>query len=201
MTAGVRKLNRRPESGMHRQQFAGIRITRLIVAAVLVAAGMPSLASADDVAIGTATATVVAAITVSATATLDFGTVYQGVPVAIANDNASAAIFTITGSASANILIFFQLPEYLSLSDNSDRMDIVFDATDCSVDSTGSGTPGGAWGGGWPDVSPHALPSGTAIGGGGATSVYLGGTVRPRIGQKAGSYEADIVITVAYEGT
>ncbi len=186
---------------MHRQHFAGIPNRRTLISLGATLLLTAASTTADDVAIGSATATVVQAITVSATASLAFGTVYQGVPVAIANDDADAGIFTIAGSGGARVLIYFQLPEYLSLSDNSDRMNIVFGATGCSIDSTGSGNPGGAWGGGWPDISPYSVPSGTAIGGGGTTSVYLGGTVYPRIGQRAGSYEADIVITVAYEGT
>lgn len=186
---------------MHRRHFASDTIRRLIFGVCVAFTFGPTAGVADDVAIGSATATVVAAITVSATAPLAFGTVYQGVPVAVANDDADAATFTITGSGGARVLIYFQLPEYLSLSDNSDRMNIAFGATSCSIDSTGSGNPGGAWGGGWPDVSPYSVPSGTAIGGSGTTNVYLGGSVYPRIGQRAGSYEADIVITVAYEGT
>lgn len=186
---------------MHRQQFAGVQIRWLLVSLGLALSLRSGSTRADDVAIGSATATVVQAITVSATSPLAFGTVYQGVPVAIANDDADAGIFSVSGSGGAPVLIYFQLPEYLSLSDNTDRMNIVFGPTDLAIDSTGSGSPGGAWGGGWPDINPYAVPSGTAIGGGGATSVYLGGTVYPRIGQRAGSYEADIVITVAYEGT
>ncbi|MCH7948739.1 MAG: hypothetical protein IIC66_13175, partial [candidate division Zixibacteria bacterium] len=89
---------------------------------------------AQDVAVGQATATVLATLAVSSTAALAFGNVYQGISGSIANNNASAGIFAITGAASAGISIFLALPDYLALSDGSDRMTISFSSTDASVD-------------------------------------------------------------------
>lgn len=187
---------------MHRQHASLLsKKTLWLVAALACVAGV-STVRAQDVAVGAATATVLTVLTVSADATLAFGNVYQGVPTTIANNNSSAAIFTIAGAAQSGILIYFQLPEYLSLSDNSDRMTVVFGATDCSVDSTAVGDPTQMNASrGWQNVNPHAIPSGTAVGGGGQTNIYLGGKVYPSAGQKAGSYSADIILTVAYEGT
>jgi len=187
---------------MHRQHASLLtKVVLILGAALAFAAGVTSV-HAQDVAVGSATATVLTVLTVSADGSLAFGNVYQGVPTTVANNSSSAAIFTIAGAAESGILIYLQLPEYLSLSDNSDRMTVSFGPTDCSVDSTGAGDPSLMNAGrGWQNVNPRAIPSGTAVGGGGQTNVYLGGKVYPSPGQKAGSYSADIILTVAYEGT
>jgi hypothetical protein len=158
------------------------------------------LATGQDAAVGQAQATVLAVLQVTAASPLEFGEVMQGVRKSIANSNDSAAIFEISGEAGAGIEAYLQLPEYMSLSDNSDRMRISFGATDCSIDTTGAGSPSGmAAGDGWQNENPYNLPSAIVIGGSG-TDFYLGGTVWPSVGQKAGSYSADIIITVAYNG-
>lgn len=156
---------------------------------------------AQDVAVGQATATVLATLTVSATATLAFGNVYQGVSSTIANNNASAGIFAITGAASSGISIFLALPNYLALADGSDRMTISFSSSDASVDSLGGGDPTAMAGGsGWQNTNPHNLPAGAVIGSGGTTNLYLGGKALPAIDQTAGAYTGDIILTVAYTG-
>jgi hypothetical protein len=174
--------------------------TRLIVAAALVAfAFVPAQINAQDVATGSATATVLTALAVTATQALQFGNVYQGVPVTVANSDALAGIFTITGDGTAGVSIDLELPDYLSLSDNSDRMVVSFSSTDASVDSTGNVDPA-AFGVGWQNVDPYAIPAGTAIGGGGTSALFLGGQVFPAVNQSAGAYSADVVLTVAYNG-
>lgn len=155
---------------------------------------------AQDVAIGSATARVLANITVTSLSPLDFGDIFQGVPKSVENNEAEAAIFTITGQAGAGITIYLQLPEYLSLSDGSDRLNIVFGSNDVSVDTTGAANPAGMVGAnGWQNVNPYNLPA--AVVGSVGTDIYLGGSVNPSINQKAGSYSGDIIITAAYDGT
>ena len=156
---------------------------------------------AQEVAIGSATATVLAAVTVTATSVMAFGDVFQGVPKTIANNDATAGVFSISGQADAGIAVYFQLPEYLALSSGSDRMQITFSSTDCSVDTTGADDPTTMAGTqGWQDTDPRSLP-GTIIIGSGGTSVYLGGKVVPSLFQSAGSYSGDIILTVSYNGT
>ncbi len=171
----------------------------LLVVLLLLAVAPPT--EAQEVAIGTATATVLSAVTVTATAALAFGNVYQGVTASIANNNASAAIFTISGQANAGVTLYFQLPEYLTLTTGGDRMNISFSATDASIDTTGANNPATMAGTkGWQDTDPRGLPSTATIGSAG-TSVYLGGKVYPSAFQQAGSYSADIILTVSYNGT
>ena len=42
---------------------------------------------------------------------------------------------------------------------------------------------------------------GVVIGGAGQTGLFLGGAVNPSVDQTAGAYTADIILTVAYNGT
>jgi len=101
-----------------------VALALIIAAIALVLAG--SGAWSQEVAIGTATATVLAAVTVAATSALAYGDVFQGVPKAVANNAAAAGIFTISGEADAGATLYFQLPDYLVLSDGSVRMGISF---------------------------------------------------------------------------
>mgnify|MGYP000275957721 CR=1 FL=1 len=71
-----------------------------ILAFVLVSS---SSVMAQDVATGSATATIVTALTVTATSPLAFGTTYQGVQKTIARTVAEAGIFTIGGQANSGI--------------------------------------------------------------------------------------------------
>ena len=151
---------------------------------------------------GSATARIMTILAVTATQDLGFGNVYMGIPNSIGyNDDDSSAIFTITGEASAGINLQLILPEYLSLANGSDRMIIVFSATDAAVDTT-TVTPATVTGAdGWIDQNPRALPVGAVIGASGTTCVYLGGKVIPSVSQKAGTYNGDIVLSVAYNGS
>jgi hypothetical protein len=129
---------------------------------------------------------------------LSFGDILQGVSTAVANNDAHAAIFTIAAESNAGISIYMQLPEYLSLSDGSDHMPIIFRSTDASIDTTGAGDPAGMNGSdGWQNVNPYSLPSAAIVGFNG-TNIYLGGSVTPSINQKAGNYVGDVVVTVSY---
>jgi hypothetical protein len=81
----------------------------------------------------------------------------------------------------------------------SDRMTILFGPTDASVDTTSAGDPTNPSISGWLNVDPYDLPSAAVIGSGG-TDLYLGGKVLPSPNQMAGDYEAEIVLTVSYNG-
>lgn len=175
----------------------------LVIGLIAALALMPATGMAQDVAVGTAQATILAAITVTATQALDFGDVLQGVATTVDKTTAaSAGVFTITGESGNGISMYMQLPDYLALADNSDRMVISFSTTDANVDlgGTSAADPSAflpAMGNA--DEDPHNLTDGVLTG---ATSyIYLGGKVIPSIDQKAGSYSGDIILTVAYNGT
>lgn len=165
----------------------------------LLASFSANTAQAQDVANGTATATVQTALAVSATASLVFGTVYQGVAKAVPEADANAGIFTITGQGLASLSWFLSLPEFMATSTGNDRMTIAFDATDAAIDTTGNVDPT-SFGTGFLAQDPYSLPT-APVGGGGTSALFLGGTITPSVNQTAGAYTADITLTVAYDGT
>ncbi|UCC43960.1 MAG: hypothetical protein JSU65_12735 [Candidatus Zixiibacteriota bacterium] len=176
---------------------------RLIVLSVAVLGLLGSSAVyAQDVAVGSATATVQAVLSVTATSALAFSTVYQGIPKSIANNNASAGVFTITGQGGAGVAVYMQLPDYLSTATGDDRMVIAFSTSDASMDST-SNTDPTSFGSGWQNTDPHNFPAATTVGtvGQNQSAIFLGGKVIPTVDQAAGAYTGDIVLTVAYNGS
>ncbi len=158
----------------------------------------------QEVANGLAIANVLASLSVVATQPLDFGNVFQG--VAKSQDETSdlnSGIFTIAGSANANISVYLQLPEYLALADGSDRMAIAFSTTDATysvLDAAAPSTPSAPGAGAQLDQNPRVL-AGTAVGAGGFSQIFIGGRVIPSVNQTAGGYAGDIICTVAYTGT
>ena len=176
-------------------------IWKIIVLLLTMSFLMVASVTAQDVAVGQATATVQTPLTVTATAALAFGTIFQGVPVSVVETNASAGIFTMTGQAGSGISLFLQLPEYMSTATGDDRMVISFSTTDCAIDTTANADPT-TFGSGWVNQNPFNLPSGVIIGTASTqTALFLGGQVRPSVDQTAGAYTADIILTVAYNGT
>ncbi|KAA3636182.1 MAG: hypothetical protein DWP97_03235 [Calditrichaeota bacterium] len=158
--------------------------------------------SAQDVSNGTATANVQTALTVVATQDLQFGTVFQGVAKTVANDDAaSAGIFTITGSPAAGISAYITLPQYIATASGDDRMNIAFQTSDLSIDTTSNADPS-TFGDGWADVDPNNVPNGLVIGSDATshTMLFLGGRVIPSVDQLAGAYSGNIIVTVAYNG-
>jgi len=173
------------------------------LAATLVFIGSSCPSYAQDVANGMAVANVLTALAVTAVQDLNFGDVFQGVGKTVPNNDAlNSGIFVITGEGSAGISVYIQLPPYLATATGDDRMDIAFEATDCSIDSTGNSDPS-TFGDGWPNVDPYNLPGNLVVGSAvpSQTAIFLGGEVTPSVDQVSGPYSGDIVVTVSYTGT
>lgn len=183
-----------------KQMKAGI-FSPYLAATLLAIVAFESFSQAADNDTRSSTGTVVSAITVAATQSLEFGNVLQGVPKSIGNnDNDSSAIFTITGDVDAGISLYLILPEYLTVSGGSDRMTITFDATSLSIDTIGTASPSTVVGD-FVNINPRAIPGGIDLGSSGTSKVFLGGKVIPSINQKAGAYSGDLVLSVTYDGT
>lgn len=185
-----------------------MKSTCALLAMVLLVAFMgTSNVMAQDVANGSATATVVTALTVTATSPLAFGIVYQGVPKSISKNVADAAIFDIAGQANADLLLYLSLPEFVATSSGDDRMVISFTATDADIDTGLAAQPGDptSFISGWAGEDPHNLmgvAGGTpCLGDGGFCAIFVGGKVIPTLDQTAGAYTGDLILTVAYQGT
>jgi len=178
--------------------------TVAVIAAMLI---NPVALMAQDVASGLVTATVVTPLTVTATSPLAFGTVYQGVPKSVDKNTADAAVFDIAGQANADLLLYLSLPEFLATASGDDRMTVVFADNVCDIDTGLAAQPGDptSFAGGWQGEDPHNLmgvAGGTpCLGDAGYCAIYIGGKVVPTLDQTAGSYTADIILTVAYDGT
>lgn len=176
--------------------------------AVLAAVCFASQAAmAQDVATGSVTATVVTALTVAATSPLAFGTVYQGVPKSISKNVAEAAIFDIAGQANADLLLYLSLPEFMATATGDDRMTVAFGIATADIDTALAAQPGDptSFTDGWAGEDPHNLmgvAGGTpCLGDAGFCAIFIGGKVIPTLDQTAGAYSADIILTVAYDGT
>lgn len=173
----------------------------IVTAAVLVIA-FSGAAQGQDVATGQALANVLAALTVVAVQPLDFQNVFQGIAkIQDQTDDALSGIFSIGGQGSAGISVYLTLPQYIALTDGSDRMTIAFRTTDATVDTMNLSPSTVTIADGWVDVDPNNLPNTLVVGQGGATNVYLGGRVVPSVDQTAGAYSGDIICNVAYTGT
>jgi len=175
--------------------FPGVALTL----ALLVMTGGSSL-YAQDVAVGQATATVLAVLQVTADHDLAFGDILQGVPAdASKTVIAEAGVFTITGEAGSEVSLYLQLPDYLWNATNTDRLVISFSSTDADID-TSDGTPAAHGAGEIVNQDPHNL-SDTPLGAAANNlKIFLGGTVFPTVDQRATAYTADIVLTAAYTG-
>lgn len=175
---------------------------RSIIIAVLTVVMVAGSSYSQDVANGQATATVQAALAVTAAQALQFGNVFQGVAkIQDETDDALSGIFNITGQGSAGITIFLTLPQYMALASGADRMTVAFGTTDAAVDTMNVTPSTVVAGDGWIDQDPNHLPAGLVIGQAGQTNVYLGGRVIPSVDQSAGAYTGDIICIVAYDGT
>ena len=133
-----------------------------------------------------------AAQTITVNNDLVFGDIFPGIPKTIDKSNAgSAAEFHVAGTAGDEISIDFTLPTYMSQS--GFNMQMIFNETDCAMDS--SATPDQS-NPGHDDLDPwHTMTYNLGLNG---LTIWLGGTVVPKLSQINGSYTASIVLTVAY---
>ncbi len=175
-----------------------------LIAAVVLFTIMASFtpAKAQEVGVGSATATVLAALQVVASQALAFGTsVLQGVPVSVAPADAACGHFTITGATTQELSVNLQLPDYLwhGTASEEDRMVITFSSTDMIVDPDVAGVPGTPTVNALPASDPYNIADVTPLVAG-TVHLFLGGTILPAVDQRIGAYTADIVCTVAYTG-
>ena len=133
-----------------------------------------------------ATANVLSAITVTGT-NLAFGNVTPGVNKTVAITDAGAGQFVVTKAAATSVALTFTLPTNLANGANN--------------------LPIGTWTGGWNNTANSAAgatgftpsASATTVPSGGASLwVWVGGTVSPNVAQVAGTYQANVVMQVAY---
>ncbi len=124
-----------------------------------------------------------------------FGNVFPGIPKTITKYTAGAAAeFLVTGTAGSEISIDFTLPTYMSQS--GFNMQMIFTETDCSFDARATPSQSAPE---WDDQDPWVTLY-DRLGSSGLT-IWLGGTIVPKLYQRSGAYSASIVLTVAYTGS
>jgi hypothetical protein len=175
----------------------------LVVLVMGVCAMMSTSAVAQDVANGSATATVQAVLQVTSVQALNFGTVYQGVPKTVGvTDDANTGILQIMGEAGAQVAMYLEMPEYMGTATGDDRMNIAFSSTDATIGILAASTPSVPGAGATVGEDPHNLGA-YALGTpapDNLAKLFLGGSVFPSVDQAAGAYTADIILTAAYTG-
>jgi hypothetical protein len=156
-----------------------------VLVALVVAAGSVRAQSATIAA----TATVVTPITVTGTAPLAFGNVFQGVNKTIAFSDATSGRFSLAGYLNSQVAMTFTLPATLASGANTmpiNTYDVRVNGTNSTVGTTAltvtSGTP----------VLSNFV--------GGSLFVFIGGRVQPGAAQAAGAYTGSIVLSAAYTG-
>lgn len=137
----------------------------------------------------------VPAQTITINNNLLFGNVFPGIPKAATKYTAGAAAeFLVTGTAGSEISIDFTLPTYMSQT--GFNMQMIFTETDCSFDTRATPSQSAPE---YDNQDPWSTLYGR-LGSAGLT-IWLGGTIVPKLYQKSGAYSASIVLTVAYTGS
>lgn len=181
---------------LHQSGHIRILVLAIIVLAILLSG---QSTQAQGVVNGTATATILTALEVTADSAIRFGNVLQGVSRTVSNaSNDSSAVFRIVGQTGATVWAALTLPSYLSHTTNSqDRMDIFFSATSAAWDDASGPLPQPATGTSTIFNPYNAISQALTAGN---LAIFLGGTLTPKVNQTPGAYSADIVLTVAYTG-
>ena len=123
-----------------------------------------------------------------------FGNIYPGIPKSVTKYTAGAASeFLVTGTAGNEISIDFTLPTYMN--QGGFNMQMIFTENDCSFDTRATPSQSAPE---YDNQDPWSTIYGR-LGSAGLT-IWLGGTIVPKLYQKSGAYSASIVLTVAYTG-
>ena len=176
------------------------QLTRvLLLLAVALVFAWPSGANAQEVATGTADATVLAQLTLTATGP-QFGNVYPGLAATASKAvDAEAGVMRLVGNTASEFNFVIALPTHLA--NGAEWMIIEFSSTAADVDAAafndadGTALPSA----GGTDWNPHGQMTDNLTAAG-DFAVFLGGTVYPQLDQAAGAYSGDVVVSAWYTG-
>lgn len=134
-------------------------------------------------------ATIVTPLTVTGTAPLAFGVVFQGISKTVRFNDANSGRMSLTGFGTSQVALTFTLPT--TLSNGVSTMPI----NSYRVRANGTNTTAGA--------TRIFLTSGVPVTRNlvaGSLFFFIGGRVQPTAAQAGGSYSAPIVLSAAYTG-
>ena len=157
----------------------------------------PRVAAQGESAIIQATATVITSLAITGTHDLQFGVVVPSMNKTVTKTTVGeAGEWNVTGTVNAELQLTFTLPDSLTHETQAVGMNVLFNATDASYDD---GSGGGQT---LPvaTINPNSAST-ERLGATGAMTIWIGGTVIPRLSQTGGNYAADITLTVAYTGS
>ena len=174
------------------------RFLPVFVALVVLAGGSSVWAQAS--ASADATANVLPQLTVAQEQDLAFGDVLPGdsAEVDVTSDDASVGIVRITGQATENVTVAIMLPTHLDEDVGTDKLVVEFAATDGAYDATGGASV--------PTDLTHVVYDPNTVldqpfGAAGDLDIFLGGKIRARNAQTAGSYTGTILVIAWYAGS
>ena len=170
-----------------------MKLLTVCVAAALVLTGSSVAHAQSNQASITATANVLAPISIAGDNDLDFGTVFPGINKTILyTDLANGGHWSISGATGREVDLTFVLP--LTLASGGDNLAIVFAAGSAARNT--SDVVGGAT-----TFDPSAVETAFLSGGApGTLFVWVGGEVQPTISQPGGTYTGTITLTIDYTG-
>jgi hypothetical protein len=165
-----------------------------VMAAIVLLAGASGVHAQESATIQ-ALANVVTTLSIVGVNNLQFGSVNPGTNKSVDKSTPGlAGEWEITGDPAAEISFEFELPDSLMHVDSAAGLPCIFANSDASY-SNGTGSQFSPTG----TLNPNTF-SAEDIGGGGSVTVWIGGTVMPRVGQAGGPYAADVILTVMYTG-
>ncbi|HEU4643572.1 MAG TPA: DUF4402 domain-containing protein [Gemmatimonadaceae bacterium] len=123
---------------------------------------------------------------------LTFGSILPGVAVTIRPTDASrSAQLQIAGPKLAQVVLTFSLPPSMT-SPSGDAMPLTFGPTSAGYSPTGSVAD--------ETLFDPSTPITVTLDGNGRGVVFLGATLRPSGGQRAGNYSASLTLTLSPSG-
>jgi uncharacterized protein DUF4402 len=130
-------------------------------------------------------------IRVNGVRSVNFGTVFPGIPKSVLRTDAlNSGQFDIRAAAGTQLQLTFALPPQMTAAGGA-AMPLSFGGADAGFSTTQSVTSQVGFDPRVAFVATMGSPPGRA-------SVFLGGTVTPLVSQPAGTYTATITLTVAY---
>ena len=174
--------------------------SNLLLAALVLVLVVPSAVFSQSSGTTDATATILAQITITQEQNILFGNVVPGDTAMVdPTSNAEAGIFRMTGAASAPVTVSMILPTHLDEDAGTDQLIIEFGATDGQYDLAGGATMPADLNG--VAFDPKTVLTGQSLSATGEMDIYLGGKLRARQSQTAGSYTGTVLMTVWYAGS
>lgn len=168
----------------------------LLTCGIILVGGNTDVFAQQATGSASATATVLSQITVSSDQDLTFGNVIPGDSVEVlTTSDANSAIIRLTTAANAFVSVSLFLPGHLE-EVGGDKLIVTFEATHGAYDTNVDPNPSD----GTQTIFDPTTVLNQQASALGDLDVFLGGKIKARLNQTAGSYTGDIVLYAWYDG-